>query len=110
MNKQRYPQRQSIRFCGYDYSQEGLQFVTICVKDKVCLFGNIVDDEMVLNDAGRIAYQEWLNTKILRKNVRLDEFVIMPNHIHGIIEITYVGANAIRPYIQKINSGHHRKQ
>lgn len=96
-HKEVLPKRYSIRLHGYDYSQEGLYFVTICVKDKVCLFGNIVDDEMVLNDAGRIAYQERLNTKILRKNVRLDEFVIMPNHVHGIIEITDVGANCIRP-------------
>lgn len=99
MNKQRYPQRQSIRFCGYDYSQEGLYFVTICVKDKACLFGNVVDDEMVLNDVGRIACEEWKNTEILRKNIRLAEFIIMPNHVHGIIEIMDVGANCICPQI-----------
>ena len=93
MDIQDLPKRHSIRLYEYDYSQEGLYFVTICTKDKICLFGNIVDEEMVLNDVGRIAHEEWKNTEVLRKNIRLGEFIIMPNHVHGIIEITSVGAN-----------------
>ncbi|GAB6121997.1 hypothetical protein [Dysgonomonas termitidis] len=57
---QNLSQRRSIRLYEYDYSQGGLYFVTICTKDKVCLFGNIVDGEMILNDAGKIARECWL--------------------------------------------------
>ncbi|MBD8388249.1 transposase [Dysgonomonas sp. BGC7] len=83
----RLPQRCSIRLCGYDYSQEGLYFVTICTQDKACLFGNISDDEIVLNDVGKIAKHCWLSIPQHFSNAALHEFVIMPNHIHGIIEI-----------------------
>lgn len=54
------PQRRSIRLYGYDYSMEGLYFVTICTLDKVCLFGNIVDDKMILNDVGNKVEKCWL--------------------------------------------------
>jgi len=77
--------RHSIRLKGYDYSQAGAYFITICVQDRAHLFGKITDGEMVLNEMGQIAYDEWLKTSVLRKNVQLDVFVIMPNHIHGII-------------------------
>ena len=92
--KQRYDpekhHRHSIRLFGYDYSCEGVYFVTICCHHKVCLFGEIVDGEMMLNDAGRIAEQEWLNTENIRSgDVALHDFVIMPNHMHAIIEIIH---------------------
>jgi len=77
--------RRSIRLKGYDYSQAGLYFITICCSNHVCLFGEVVNGEMVLNEYGTIACNEWLNTPNIRKNVELDVFVIMPNHIHGII-------------------------
>ena len=89
--------RRSIRLKGYDYSQEGLYFVTLCVQDRDCIFGNVVDGKMMLNDAGRIAHNEWLKTAELRKNVQLHNFVVMPNHFHTIFEITHVGAYCIRP-------------
>ena len=79
--------RQSIRLKGYDYSQAGAYFITICVMARQHLFGKVVNKEMVLNQMGQIAYNEWLNTPQLRPNVSLDVFVIMPNHIHGIILI-----------------------
>jgi putative transposase len=79
--------RRSIRLEGYDYSQEGLYFVTICTENRHCIFGNIIDGEMVLNNIGTIAYNTWLETPVIRKNIGLDVFVIMPNHIHGIIII-----------------------
>lgn len=81
--------RQSIRLKGYDYSQPGYYFVTICVADRYCLFGKIVDEQIILNEYGQIAKKEWVRTEKLRDNVRLDEYVVMPNHIHGIIIITY---------------------
>ena len=79
--------RKSIRLKGYDYSSEGLYFVTICCHEMNCLFGKISEGEMILNELGQIAYREWINTLEIRTNVELLEFVIMPNHIHGIIKI-----------------------
>ena len=90
--------RRSIRLKGYDYSQAGLYFITVCVQDKMCVFGNVVDGKMMLNDAGQIAHNEWLKTAELRKNVQLHNFIVMPNHFHTIFEITVpVGAYCIRP-------------
>jgi len=77
--------RRSVRLSGYDYSREGAYFITICADGGQYLFGDIVNEEMVLNDIGQIAYGEWLKTPELRPNVSLDVFVIMPNHMHGII-------------------------
>lgn len=79
--------RRSIRIQDYDYSREGFYFITICTFNHECFFGYIENDEMVLNKFGKIAYYEWLQTGEMRENVVLREFVIMPNHIHGIIEI-----------------------
>ena len=89
--------RHSIRLQGYDYTQSGAYFVTICTHGRALLFGNVVGGEMRLNDAGRIVRDEWFKTAQLRPYVVLyeDEFVVMPNHIHGIIEI--VGANHYSP-------------
>lgn len=81
--------RKNIRLKRYDYSQAGLYFVTVCTHNKACLFGKIINDEMVLNHCGEIVRDEWINTKNIRKNINMDQFVIMPNHIHGIIEITH---------------------
>jgi len=80
--------RRSIRLRGYDYSRAGVYFVTLGTHNRECLFGQIVDGGMVLNDAGRIVSEEWSNTPILRPDLELDEFVVMPNHFHGIIIIT----------------------
>ncbi len=80
--------RRSIRLKGYDYSQVGAYFVTICTRDKKCLFGRIVDGKMVLNGFGEVARDEWNETTNIRRNVELDEYVVMPNHLHGIIVVT----------------------
>lgn len=79
--------RRSIRMDGYDYSQAGAYYITICTQSRRCLFGNVRDGKMVLNEWGRIAEEEWFNTEKIRDNVQLGEFVIMPNHIHGIVII-----------------------
>jgi REP element-mobilizing transposase RayT len=79
--------RRSIRLKGYDYSQAGAYFVTICTHNRECLFGKINDGTMFLNEMGEIAKQCWLEIPNHFPNVTLDEFVIMPNHIHGIIII-----------------------
>lgn len=98
MNKQ-LPQRHTIRLQGYDYGREGLYFVTICCKDMTCRFGKIVDAEMILNDMGKIAKQYWLDIPVHFPYIVLHEFIIMPNHIHGILEIveSVVGAKNFSP-------------
>src|SRR5664279_4503146 len=83
-NPQIHP-RKSIRLKGYDYSQAGLYFITICVHDRKCLFGEIVGDEMILNDFGKIADECWLNIPEHFPNAFLQEYIIMPNHVHGIV-------------------------
>jgi REP element-mobilizing transposase RayT len=79
--------RRSIRIPGYDYSQAGWYFITICVDDRECVFGSIKQGIMVLNEFGQIVVEEWLNTAELRDNVLLDAYTIMPNHFHSIINI-----------------------
>ena len=77
----------SLRLKGYDYTQTGVYFVTICAYRQANLFGSIADGEMVANNVGRIVADEWMRTGLLRAYVELDTFVVMPNHLHGIIGI-----------------------
>jgi REP element-mobilizing transposase RayT len=77
--------RRSIRLKGYDYSQPGAYFVTICTHDRGCLFGEVVDEAMQLNDAGRVAAATWDALPSYYPGVELDAFVVMPNHVHGMI-------------------------
>jgi len=80
--------RRSIRLPGYDYSRSGAYFVTICAQDRACLFGDIADGVMRLNDAGRVVADSWQWLESQYDYVELDEWMVMPNHIHGIIVIT----------------------
>ncbi len=80
--------RRSIRLKGYDYSQAGAYCVTIVTRDRACLFGQVVDGEMRLNELGGIAAWTWCDLPNHVPNVELDAFVVMPNHVHGIIAIT----------------------
>ncbi len=86
--------RRSIRLKGYDYTQPGAYFITVVTHDRECLFGEIVDGEMRLNEFGEIVRAEWFKTAVVRPYVMLypDEFVMMPNHVHGILWIVDVGA------------------
>ncbi len=79
--------RRSIRLQGYDYSQNGAYFITLCAKDRKPIFGKIVNGEMQLSPFGVIVRDEWLKTSEMRKNIEMDEFIVMPNHFHGIIVI-----------------------
>ena len=76
-----------MRLKHHDYRQPGAYFVTICTHGGRSLFGNIVNEDMSLNELGKVVHDEWLNTEKVRQNVELDSFVVMPNHIHGIIFI-----------------------
>ena len=80
--------RRSIRLKGYDYSQAGAYFITICCQDRKCRFGEIVNDEMILNEFGIIACNEWKKLPERFPNFELDVFQVMPNHMHGIIVLT----------------------
>jgi putative transposase len=84
---------ESIRKKGYDYSQCGSYFITICTLGKVCLLGRIADGNVVLNRYGKIVKNCWHDLPNHYQNVVLDEFVIMPDHVHGIIIIKNVGDN-----------------
>lgn len=106
--------RRSIRLQGYDYSQAGLYFVTICCQDRVCHFGNIdvgvgfTPAQMVLNEFGQIAYNEWVKLPQRFPNFELDVFQIMPNHMHGIIMLKEmpVGAGFTPAHEVTINQKH----
>jgi len=93
--------RRSIRLKGYDYRQVGGYFITLVTQHRACLFGEVVDGEMRMNEYGQIAWEEWFRSAEIRREIRLypDEFVVMPNHIHGIVWIVepHVGATGTSP-------------
>ena len=79
--------RQSIRLKDYDYSQPEFYFVTVCVQNRECLLGEVKKGKMRLNEAGQIVHTAW-NQLIKRfSGIELDEFIVMPNHVHGIIAV-----------------------
>jgi hypothetical protein len=89
--------RRSLRLKGYDYTQSGAySIVTIVTQDRECLFGEVVSGTMRLNDLGRIVWEEWFRSAEIRREIHLtpEEFVVMPNHIHGIV---WIGDHAQSP-------------
>ena len=87
--------RSSLRLKGYDYSQPGAYFVTMCTQSRECLFGEIANDEVMLNEYGKVVEEEWLKTPRMRTRVELDEFVVMPNHLHAIMMIPRGGGDDV---------------
>lgn len=79
--------RRSIRLQGYDYSQAGAYFVTICTQGKEYLFGGIENGEVASNEYGCVVRDEWLKTAEIRTEIQTGEFVVMPNHFYGIVII-----------------------
>jgi len=91
-------QRKPNRLKEYNYSNNGWYFVTMCTKNRTPYFGKINNGKMVLNEIGKIVDEYWNKIESLHKNIDLDHYVIMPNHIHGIIIIENVGdANFASP-------------
>jgi REP element-mobilizing transposase RayT len=86
MDESTLPRRRSIRLPTYDYAQGGAYFVTICSYERRCVFGRVIDGQVQVNEIGAIIEEEWFRSPIFRKIV-LDAFVVMPNHIHGIVFI-----------------------
>jgi REP element-mobilizing transposase RayT len=78
--------RKSIRYKGYNYAGSGLYFITICIYKRELLFGEIINYEMNLNEIGNLVKNEWLLSESIREELTLDEFIIMPNHLHGIVQ------------------------
>ena len=93
-----YPGHHSIRLQGYDYSSTGPFFVTICTHEKRCIFDRIVEACVELNRMGRVVRECWNSVPVHFPQVSLHEFAIMPNHVHGIVEIgSQVGAQHAAP-------------
>ena len=95
--------RHSIRLKGYDYASAGAYFITVCTYDRQCLFGEIAGGAMYLNETGQAISDEWLRTAAVRRYVTLDEFVLMPNHIHGIMILTE--ATVVQHHVRKDRKG-----
>jgi putative transposase len=88
------PRRRQLRLSGYDYSQPGSYFVTICVKERACLLGTVAESSMRLNKIGDLIAACWHDLPGHYPDISLDAFVVMPNHIHGVV---FVGAGSPRP-------------
>ena len=95
--------RRSIRLQHYDYTQNGAYFITLCTQNHTCLFGQIISGEMHLNNAGEMLEFHWLSLIDRFDKIELDEFVIMPNHFHAIINITNLMMTNARP-CRKVDS------
>lgn len=91
--------RRSIRLKYYDYSQAGAYFCTIVTQDRACLFGDVANGEMRLNPTGEIVSARWNALPKRFPNIELGEFVVMPNHVHGVVVIidaaNDIGANVV---------------
>lgn len=88
--------RRSIRIPKYDYTQAGAYFITICTRERQSIFGSIIRSKIYLSKEGKIARNEWWQTEIIRPEVFLDQFVIMPNHFHAILHLHPGGVGARR--------------
>jgi REP element-mobilizing transposase RayT len=86
--------RRSIRLNRYDYSQSGYYFITVCTQEQRCLFGEIEKGRLILNDAGKMVGHWWDELKNKYDNIEIDEYIVMPNHCHGIINIVGTGVGA----------------
>jgi hypothetical protein len=96
-------ERRNPRLEGFDDGLPGMYFVTICTQDRACLFGAIHDHEMHLNDAGRMILEVWQQLPTFYEGIDVDAFVVMPNHVHGIVQIvgaTPCGRPGQRPVAQ----------
>jgi REP element-mobilizing transposase RayT len=88
------PRRRILRLDGYDYSSEGLYFVTICTHRRSALFGEILDGKMILNEAGEVADEVWRST--FHFFDYSESWIVMPNHLHGVVAITDIVAGGSR--------------
>jgi putative transposase len=97
--------RRSVRLKGYDYSHPGAYFVTICVRDRECVLGGVVNGEMRMAEYGRIVHDFWAQVSVHFSNVSIDTFVVMPNHVHAIIVIHEPRRGGVTPPLRKLTLG-----
>jgi putative transposase len=88
------PRRRSLRLESYDYAMAGAYFVTVCTQDRACLFGDVVAGAMCLNEAGEMVAALWDDIASRFSGVEIDQFVVMPNHLHGILILPDADATA----------------
>ncbi len=86
-NSDQRSRRNSLRLRGYDYGSSGVYFVTLCLRDRLCLLGKVAQDQMRLNRFGLTVAECWERLPLRYPHVELDEWIVMPNHLHGIIAI-----------------------
>jgi putative transposase len=96
--------RRSIRLQGYDYTQAGAYFVTICAFQRECVFGAVIDGVMVLNDEGAVVQLCWDDLPNHYSHVQLDAFTVMPNHVHGIIVLTATSSHPLPEIVRAFKS------
>ena len=94
---------ESTRLKGWDYSATGVYFVTLCTRDRKCFFGEVVNGETNLSPIGDIVAEEWQKTAAIRPNVELDVWIVMPNHLHGIIIINQPSVETFRRNVSTRN-------
>jgi len=102
--------RQSIRLAQYDYSQPGSYFITICTQERICFFGDVIDKEMYFNEGGLAINKDWHELPNAFSSISIDSFIIMPNHLHGIININHEGGKSINhiiKYFKAISTYHY---
>jgi REP element-mobilizing transposase RayT len=92
--------RKPIRLKKYDYSEEGAYFVTVCTRHRACHFGEVKDGIVELSNVGNVAKRNWGEIPDHFHNCRLDQFIVMPNHLHGVITLEHVGVQYIEPLQQ----------
>ena len=90
--------RRSVRLKNYDYSQNGAYFITLCTYNRKNIFGSIDSGKMNLNSLGMIAQEEWMKSFHIRKELTMDEYVIMPNHLHGIVFLCHTSNKHYRSF------------
>ncbi|MEK7248333.1 MAG: transposase, partial [Chloroflexota bacterium] len=86
---------ESARLSGWDYTANACYFVTICTRERLPFLGDVIDGRVILSEAGRIVDEEWRRTADVRPDVAIDEYVVMPNHVHGIIVLNRAPSNTI---------------
>ena len=91
--RQDNPRRRSMRLRGFNYAQPGAYFITVSTHNRVCLLGDVLDDKMHLSEAGRLAQAVWEGLPTHYPHIRLDAWVVMPNHVHRIVMLTEANAD-----------------
>jgi REP element-mobilizing transposase RayT len=93
---------ETTRLKGWNCSSTGYYFVTVCTKEKECLLGEVVNGEIRLSRSGEIVAEEWQKTEQIRDNVTLNEWIIMPNHLHGVLIIEHSDVETTRRVVSTL--------